>query len=192
MALLRVIGLEGGGPVIKTDDAIRVARSLIGTPYKELDCINLIKKVIRTAPGGVGNYTTAGTNSLWKSLTMSKKYRDLTWRGEGIGGACAGMLAFKREGSDVHHVGLVTGEGTVIHSSSGYGEVVETALDKTWHLLGVHRYIRVAPEGGEAENKPMDACADAVQHSGLVTIIDSEENVFCPVGDCRVILGSRD
>ena len=80
MALLRVIGLEGGGPVIKTDDAIRVARSLIGTPYKELDCINLIKKVIRTAPGGVGNYTTAGTNSLWKSLTMSKKYRDLTWR----------------------------------------------------------------------------------------------------------------
>ena len=78
-------------------------------------------EVIRTAQGGVKNYTTAGTNSLWKSLTMSKKYRDLTWRQTGIDGACAGMLAFKREGGDVHHVGLVTGEGTVIHSSSVYG-----------------------------------------------------------------------
>ena len=33
--------------MIKADDAIRVARSLIGTPYSELDCINLIKRVIR-------------------------------------------------------------------------------------------------------------------------------------------------
>ena len=40
--------------MIKANEAIRTARGLIGTPYSELDCINLIKKVIRTAPGGDG------------------------------------------------------------------------------------------------------------------------------------------
>ena len=57
--------------MIKADDAIRVARSLIGTPYSELDCINLIKRVIRASPGGVPGYTTAGTNTLWRSATAS-------------------------------------------------------------------------------------------------------------------------
>lgn len=38
--------------MIKTSEAIRTARALIGTPYSELDCINLIKKVIRTCAGG--------------------------------------------------------------------------------------------------------------------------------------------
>lgn len=60
--------------------------------------------------------------------------------------AQAGMLAFKRSGEDVHHVGLVTDEGTVIHSSSVKGKVVETALDCSWHLLAVHRYIEVSGE----------------------------------------------
>ena len=37
--------------MIKTSEAIRTARALIGTPYSKLDCINLIKKVIRTCAG---------------------------------------------------------------------------------------------------------------------------------------------
>ena len=134
---------DEGGRMIKATDAIAAARALIGTPYSELDCINLIKRVIRTAPGGVPGYTTAGTNTLWKSATASAKYRDLTWTQEGIAGARAGMLAFKRSGENVHHVGLVTGDGTVIHSSSAAGKVVETALDSSWQLLAVHRYIEV-------------------------------------------------
>ena len=134
--------------LISAEDAIAVARALLGTPYGALDCISLIVRVIRTAPGGVPGYRTAGTNSLWKSFDNSAKYRDLMWRHEGIAGARAGMLAFKRSGSDIHHVGLVTGEGTVVHSSSARGCVVETALGDSWHLLAVHRYIGVA-EGGE-------------------------------------------
>ena len=130
--------------MIKAQDAINAARALIGTPYSELDCINLIKAVIRRSPGGVPWYTTAGTNALWASYGASAKYRDLTWRQEGIAGARAGMLAFKRHGGDVHHVGLVTERGTVIHSSSARGQVVETALDDSWHLLAVHRYIEAA------------------------------------------------
>ena len=138
--------------MIKATDAIAAARALIGTPYSEIDCINLIKRVIRTAPGGVPWYTTAGTNALWASYISSDKYRDIIWRQEGIAGARAGMLAFKKHGGDVHHVGLVTGDGTVIHSSSAAGRVVETALDESWHLLAQHRYIEVAASAAETED----------------------------------------
>ena len=146
--------------MIKTQDAIDVARALIGTPYSELDCINLIKAVIRRAPGGVPWYTTAGTNTLWVSYGASAKYRDLTWRQEGISGARAGMLAFKRHYGDVHHVGIVTERGTVIHSSSARGQVVETALDESWHLLAVHRYIEAATAAETEEH--MDVLYQAV------------------------------
>lgn len=135
--------------MIKTSEAIRMARALIGTPYSELDCINLIKKVIRTAPGGDKNYTTAGTNDLWNSDSKSAKYRDLTWKQEGISGAKAGMLAFMGVGTgDVNHTGLVTERGTVIHSSKSRGGVVETALTEKngWNGLGKHRMIAVDGE----------------------------------------------
>ncbi|HIR47916.1 MAG TPA: hypothetical protein IAB89_09730 [Candidatus Caccousia avicola] len=75
--------------MIQTKDAIAKARALLGTPYAQLDCINLIKAVIRNAPGGVPTYTTAHTNALWDSYGMSAKYRDLTWRQEGTAGARA-------------------------------------------------------------------------------------------------------
>ena len=245
--------------MVKTMDAIRTARSLLGTPYSELDCIGLIVRVIRTSPGGVGAYRTAGTNTLWASYGASAKYRDLTWRQEGIGGAQAGMLAFKRRGTDVHHVGLVTGDGTVIHSSSAAGKVVETKLDASWHLLAVHRYIEARPSGAsledETEEKQMEAYKMKVVASSLnvrnepgiggdrigrlsegavvtvqaemengwkyitygdgalgyvdgsylaeyvepavpeapkITIIDSANNHFSPVGDFRVLVGSVD
>ena len=131
--------------MIKAKDAIAAARSLIGTPYAQLDCINLIKKVIRTSPGGAADYTTAGTNTLWRSYEASSKYRDLTWRQDGVALPDAGMLAFKASGDDWHHVGIVTEEGTVIHSSSAYGGrgVVETPLSEAegWTHLAMHRHI---------------------------------------------------
>ena len=130
--------------MIKTQDAIRTARALIGTPYSEIDCIGLIVRVIRTSPGGDTTYRCQGTNWLWRSIDNSARYRDLTWRQEGIQGARAGELAFKRHGRDVHHVGIVTERGTVIHSSSVQGKVVETPLDESWQLLAVHRYIEAA------------------------------------------------
>ena len=245
--------------MVKTMDAIRTARSLLGTPYSEIDCIGLIVRVIRTSPGGVGAYRTAGTNTLWRSAEASAKYRDLTWRQEGLTGAQAGMLAFKRRGTDVHHVGLVTECGTVIHSSSAAGKVVETALDKSWDLLAIHRYIEARPSGAgltdETEDTRMEAYKMKVVASSLnvrdepdikgkrigrlnegavvtvqasfsdgwkyitygdgalgyvdgsylaeyveppvpeapkITIIDSANNHFVPVGDFRVIVGSVD
>ena len=138
--------------MIETSEAIRTARALIGTPYSELDCINLIKKVIRTAPGGDKNYTTAGTNDLWNSDSKSAKYRDLTWKQEGISGAKAGMLAFMGVGTgDVNHTGLVTERGTVLHSSKSRGCVVETELTEKrgWNGLGKHRMIAVCDDNAE-------------------------------------------
>lgn len=177
--------------MIRYQDAISVARSLIGTPYAELDCINVIKKIIRVAPGGVKNYTTAGTNSLWKSYSMSKKYKDLTWKKEGIDGARAGMLAFKSRGDDVHHVGIVTESGTVVHGSSVLGYTAETPLDGKdgWTLLAIHRYIEPAQEPVAEEKNEEE---ETTQASGLITIVDSEENTFVPVGDFRVFVGGVD
>ena len=132
--------------MIQAEAAIRAARGLIGTAYSELDCINLIKKVIRTCAGGDKRYTTAGTNELWNSFDSAPKYRHLIWRQAGISGAKAGMLAFMGVGTgDVSHTGLVTEQGTVIHSSKSRGGVVETALTEKngWNGLGVHRMIEV-------------------------------------------------
>ena len=139
--------------MIQAEEAIRAARALIGTAYSELDCINLIKKVIRTAPGGDKRYTTAGTNELWNSFDSAPKYRHLIWRKAGISDAKAGMLAFMGVGTgDVSHTGLVTEQGTVIHSSKSRGGVVETALSEKngWNGLGVHRMIEVAENAGAA------------------------------------------
>ena len=139
--------------MIQAEEAIRAARGLIGTSYETLDCINLIKKVIRTAPGGDKRYTTAGTNELWNSFDSVPKYRHLIWRQTGISGAKPGMQAFMSVGTgDVSHTGLVTERGTVIHSSKNRGGVVETALSEKngWNGLGVHRMIEMAENAGAA------------------------------------------
>lgn len=139
--------------MIQAEAAIRAARGLIGTSYETLDCINLVKKVIRTCAGGDKRYTTAGTNELWNSFDSVPKYRHLIWRQSGISGAKPGMLAFMGVGTgDVIHTGLVTEQGTVIHSSKSRGGVVETALTAKagWNGLGVHRMIEVAENAGAA------------------------------------------
>ena len=139
--------------MIRAEAAIRTARRWIGTDYGTMDCINLIKKVIRTGAGGDRRYTTAGTNALWDSDGKCGKYRDLTWKQAGIFGAKPGMLAFMGVGTgDVNHVGLVTERGTVIHSSKSRGGVVETALAAKagWNGLGIHRMIEVEGSGGKS------------------------------------------
>lgn len=149
--------------MIRAEAAIRAARGWIGTDYGTMDCINLIKKIIRTGAGGDRRYTTAGTNALWDSDGKRGRYRDLTWKQAGISGAKPGMLAFMGVGTgDVNHVGLVTERGTIIHSSKSRGGVVETGLSAKagWNGLGIHRMI-VAEGGGDkgAEYGDVIVCA---------------------------------
>ena len=169
--------------MIKTAEALRTARGLLGTSYDELDCINLIKKVIRTAPGGDKRYTTAGTNALWNSYDKAGKYRDLIWRQTGVSGAKAGMLAFMGVGTgDVSHTGLVTERGTVIHSSKSRGGVVETELTEKngWNGLGKHRMIEVnemEKEFGNATVSVTSGCLNIREGAGTAAkIIAKAEN----------------
>ena len=169
--------------MIKTAEALRTARGLLGTSYDELDCINLIKKVIRVSAGGEKSYTTAGTNDLWNSDANSAKYRDLTWKQEGISGAKAGMLAFMGVGTgDVNHVGLVTEKGTVIHSSKSRGGTVETELAEKngWNGLGKHRMIEVngmEKEFGNAAVSVTSGCLNIREGAGTAAkIIAKAEN----------------
>ena len=160
--------------MVKTSDALRIARSLLGTPYGsgpgQIDCINLVKKIIRVAPGGYKKYTDAGTAALWASYHSSGKYKHLIWTQEGIHNAEAGMLAFKGQplGHDgqPHHVGIVTECGTVIHASSAMGAVVETELNSQWTLLAKHRYIETSTE---EEEIPMDEEEKVVSTTAIVT-----------------------
>lgn len=152
--------------MIKASDAIRIGRQLLGTPYGsgpgELDCINFIKKIIRTAPGGDKRYTDAHVPALWASCMASGKYRHLIWIHEGVDGAEPGMLAFKGKplghDGEPSHVGLVTSHNTVIHSSSAKGGVVETdLLNGQWTLLAKHKLISVGADQNQGEeDKPMD------------------------------------
>lgn len=185
--------------MIKAHDAIRTARCLLGTPYKEMDCIALIRAVIKRTAGGVKDYRCEGTNWLWDSIDNSGKYQHLTWRQESLDGVKAGMLAFKRSGDNIHHVGLVTEKGTVIHSSSVHGCVVETELDGSWDLLGRHRHIAVleciVPNDTVIvpNNTPVvPNNTGAYSNNEMITIIDSVGNRFEPVGDFRVLRGGVD
>ena len=173
--------------MIGVQDAIGTARTLLGTPYEEMDCIAMIRAVIRRSAGGIKDYRCEGTNWLWRSIGNSGKYRHLIWRQEQTQGARGGMLAFKRRGEDIHHVGLVTQEGTVIHSSSAAGCVVETPLDESWACLGQHRDIDVAEEEIEAK-----AEGEAAGSGVKIVLIDSAGRRFEPVGDWRVLIGGVD
>ena len=144
---------EGKRTMIRTKDAIKAARAMLGAPYGsgagEIDCINLIKHVIRTCPGGKPGYTTAGTNALWRSYDMSAKYRDVTaWRAlSGSDGGRAGEVLAMVNGSACNHVGLACGDGTVIHASQSRGAVVCTRVaGGGWTHALTHRYIEVDGE----------------------------------------------
>lgn len=150
--------------MIRYRDAIAQARSLIGTPYAKMDCIALIRAIIRRSPGGVPDYRCEGTNWLWDSVNNSAKYRHLTERHEGLAGIPAGALSFKRYGADGEdHVGIATGAGTIVHSSSVGGRgVVETPLTarEGWDCWAKHKNIETAAEAAEEDG--MDTMYNAI------------------------------
>lgn len=124
--------------MIKAKDAIAAGRALLGTPYSALDCINFVKHIIRTAPGGDAKYTTVGTNTLWQSYSASGKYRDLTWRQEGLAGARAGMLAFKRHAEDVRAVKTIAQTAVAtVGTAAAMGEVNWMMVASAAALSGV-------------------------------------------------------
>ena len=66
---------------------------------------------------------------------------------------------------------------TVIHSSSAKGEVVETALDGGWTLLGIHRYIGTDFIGETGDDMTMNVLYQAVvsTQSGALNVRDAPD-----------------
>ena len=141
--------------MIETSEAIRSARGLIGTAYSELDCINLIKKVIRTSAGGDKRYTTAGTNELWNSFDSAPKYRHLIWRQSGDfrrEGGHAGVHGRWHGRRESHRAGDGAGHGHPLKQEPGRRGRNRADGKAGWNGLGVHRMIGVDySEGGKAE-----------------------------------------
>lgn len=138
--------------------------------------------IIRHSAGGDPSYRCQGTNWLWRSADNSGKYRHIVERYNGIDSARPGMLAFKRHGDDVHHVGLVAGLGdddclTVIHSSSVQGKVVETRLDASWELLAVHKMIQPMDSSGEIPDKEKPEMNDDLQRRMIVKLESGRLNL---------------
>ncbi len=93
--------------------AVAEARSYIGTPY------------------GAGGLDCSGfTSAVYANLGVSLPDNPATQYGYGVpSGAAAGDLVFFDEaGYGISHVGIATGNGTVIHASTYYGTVTETPI----------------------------------------------------------------
>ncbi len=146
--------------MITAKDAISTAMDLLGTPYSDLDCINFIKRIIRTAPGGDPKYTDAHVPALWASYDSSPKYRHLSARWTNIDNLKPGRLVFKGKplGRDHEpsHVGMYIGNGQVIHSSSAKGCVVITDVGNgQWTLSADSVMIQTGEDEGGGGTDPI-------------------------------------
>lgn len=167
--------------MIRAQDAIEYARLKLGTPYGsvagQLDCLNLVKWVIRHAPGGDPKYTDAHVPALWASYHSSGKYKHLTARAENLIDIRPGMLIFKGQpiGADgqPHHVGIVSGPDSVIHASSAKGQVVETQISGDgWTLQGTSRWIEPDAAAPAPDNDDADG-----PYSAVIIAIDNDKPV---------------
>jgi len=120
-------------PVTKAEKAIAFARAQIGKPYV-------------SGASGPGSYDCSGlTQAAWKAagVTLPRAARDQAAMGTAVPLADArpGDLVFFHE--DSRHVGLCTGDGTMIHAPRPGAYVREEPV----HLAGesvVHRVVRPA------------------------------------------------
>ncbi|WP_250404949.1 C40 family peptidase [Streptomyces cellostaticus] len=120
-------------PVTKAEKAIAFARAQIGKPYV-------------SGASGPGSYDCAGlTQAAWKAagVTLPRTARDQAAMGTAVPltDARPGDLVFFHE--DSSHVGLCTGDGTMIHAPRPGAYVREEPV----HLAGesvVHRVVRPA------------------------------------------------
>ena len=98
---------------VSGEAAVAEARSYIGTPY------------------GAGGLDCSGfTSAVYANLGVSLPDNPATQYGYGApSGAAAGDLVFFDEaGYGISHVGIATGDGTVIHASTYYGTITETPI----------------------------------------------------------------
>ena len=131
---------------MKANEFVMNATRLIGTPYNTIDCIG----VVRIAAG----INCQGTNWLWRSINNSPKYRYLIERHDTSlpkTDCMNGILVFRINWSqqpkgyedtpNCYHVGIITAERTVIHSTEKLGVHEEAYDEKAWNAYGFLKQI---------------------------------------------------
>lgn len=98
------------------DAVVAEARSWIGTAYNY--------------GGGYGVMCTEFTSAVYGAFGVSLPLSPAAQYGAGYasGGAAGDLVFYSEGGYGITHVGIATGYGTVIHSSSYFGAVVETPI----------------------------------------------------------------
>lgn len=134
-------------------DFIEGVKALIGTPYSQCDCKDVIAR-----PLGI---RFAGTNWLWRSIKNSSKYRYLVSRVQSpiiTGDLKQGDILFKiRDGipdgyddsPDAYHVAVYIGDGKIVHSSPSTGVRADDYIYGAWQGWGIMKqveYREKAPE----------------------------------------------
>lgn len=146
-------------------------KSLIGRPYKEIDCIKLVVLSVRNGAGADGEsktYQCGGCNELWRSLNASGKYRYITRRLEletakSLGLLVPGALLTIWEAGynvkyddfegDCSHIGIYVGDDDceVVHSSATKKCVAASTIKNGWTHVLIHRLIDL--ENGEEDEQ---------------------------------------
>lgn len=122
-------------------DFVKRARGLKGIPYNTCDCIGVVINAL--------GRKMAGTNWLWRSIKNSAKYRFLCLRVHGspyVEELLPGDLLFKINNNAIpdgytdkpncYHVGVYSGENTVIHSTPSIGVREEPLNVSDWDGWG--------------------------------------------------------
>ncbi|CAA9394357.1 MAG: hypothetical protein AVDCRST_MAG22-822 [uncultured Rubrobacteraceae bacterium] len=112
---------EASAQTVSGDAVVAEAQSYIGTPY------------------GAGGLDCSGfTSAVYANLGVSLPDDPAVQYSYGVPSeAAAGDLVFFDEhGTGISHVGIATGYGTVIHSSTYYGEITESPISQIPGYVG--------------------------------------------------------
>ena len=129
---------------------IERVRALIGKPYSECDCKDVIAKALRIR--------FSGTNWLWRSVNNYAKYRYLNQRfshNPDISELLPGDVLFKirpgvpkgyNDKPDAYHVAVYVGDGSIIHSSPKTGVRVDEYHLGEWDAYGRMKQVEYTDE----------------------------------------------
>ncbi len=112
---------EASAQTISGEAAVAEAQSYIGTPY------------------GAGGLDCSGfTSAVYANLGVSLPDDPAAQYGYGAPseGAAGDLVFFDEAGYGISHVGIATGYGTIIHSSTYYGIITETPISQIPGYVG--------------------------------------------------------
>lgn len=157
---------------------VKRVRALIGKPYSECDCKDVIAKAL--------GIRFSGTNWLWRSAMNSRKYRYLSDRISCPIPACdlnPGDILFKiREQipsgyddyPDAYHVAVYIGDNRIVHSSPKTGVRADDYIFGDWQGCG--RMKQVEYRNTPAPIRPDEGLTDHEMIKAIYEKICKERN----------------